>query len=92
MSHHHNCTCGCSHDDVQTITLTTDDDQTMICQVIGTFELDAKDYIVLLPEDGEDAFIYGYSEVDGEEIELRKIEADQEFDKVTKHFLEIYEA
>ncbi len=92
MSHNHDCTCGCSHDDVQTITLTTDDDQTIICQVIGTFELEEKDYIVLLPEGGEDAFIYGYSEVDGEEIELRKIEADQEFDKVTKYFLEIYES
>ncbi len=94
MSDHHDCNCGCScghdHHNVQTIELTTDDGNALTCQVIGTFELDGNDYIALLPEDCEDAFIYGFVE-DGDEIELRKIDADQEFEKVSQHFLSFYE-
>ncbi len=100
MSHQHDhscgsdCTCGCSQhreeSENKVLKLTIDDGSVLECEVIGTFEYDNKDYIVLLPKGEEDAFIYGYRE-EGEEIELRKIEEDVEFEAATEYFLSIIE-
>ena len=88
--------CGCGHDhdeeleeeyDVMVITL--DDGKEMECAVLGVFDLDDKDYIALVPvneEDGEDAFIYKYTEIDGENVDLQVIEDEAEFDKVAAEF------
>lgn len=88
--------CGCGHDhdeeleeeyDVMVITL--DDGKEMECAVLGVFDLDDKDYIALVPvneEDGVDAFIYQYTEIDDENVDLKVIEDEAEFDKVAAEF------
>ena len=96
--HDENCDCGCDHDHeeegYETITLTLDDDSEMVCIVLGIFECEGNDYIALLPEneeDGEDVFIYKYKEVNEEEVELDVIESEEEFEKVSKTFEEIFD-
>ena len=95
--HDENCECGLDHEHeeegYQTITLTLDDDSEMVCIVLGIFECEGNDYIALLPEneeDGEDVFIYKYKEVNEEEVELDVIESEEEFEKVSKTFEEIF--
>ena len=66
----------------------------MVCIVLGIFECDENEYIALLPEneeDGEDVFIYKYKEFDGDEVELDIIESEEEFEKVSKTFEEIFD-
>lgn len=96
--HDENCDYGCDHDHeeegYETITLTLDDDSEMVCIVLGIFECEGNDYIALLPEDeedGEDVFIYKYKEVNEEEVELDVIESEEEFEKVSKTFEEIFD-
>ena len=96
--HDENCDCGCDHDHeeegYETITLTLDDDSEMVCIVLGIFECEGNDYIALLPEDeedGEDVFIYKYKEVNEEEVELDVIGSEEEFEKVSKAYEEIFD-
>lgn len=92
--------CGCDHDhdhdefeeeyDVMVITL--DDGKEMECAVLGVFDLEDKDYIALVPvheEDGVDAFIYQYTEIDDENVDLKVIEDEGEFDKVAAEFMRL---
>lgn len=95
------CDCCCGHDHdhehedgYQTITLTLEDDSEMVCIVLGIFECEDQEYIALLPEDeedGEDVFIYKYKEINEEEVELDTIESEEEFEKVSKTFEEIFD-
>lgn len=91
------CDCGCDHDHeegYQTITLTLDDDSEMVCMVLGIFECDGEDYIALVPEDeedGDDVFLYKYKEISEEEVELDVIESEEEFEKVSNTFEEIFD-
>ena len=87
------CGCGCGHDhvheeDVQKITLTLDDGNELVCSVLGTFDFEEQNYIALLPDDGEDVFIYAFRQ-DGEEIELLMIESDEEYERVGDYFMEL---
>ena len=95
------CGCGCGHDheheedvmDLETMFLTLDDDTEMECGILGVFEvegLEGKEYIALLPLEDETVLLYGYKEV-GDEIELNVIEDDDEFDKVSNAFYDMYE-
>lgn len=95
------CGCGCGHDheheedvmDLETMFLTLDDDTEMECGILGVFEvegLEGKEYIALLPLEDETVLLYEYKEV-GDEIELNVIEDDDEFDKVSKAFYDMYE-
>ena len=95
------CGCGCGHDheheedvmDLETMFLTLDDDTEMECGILGVFEvegLDGKEYIALLPLEDETVLLYEYKEV-GDEIELNVIEDDDEFDKVSNAFYDMYE-
>ena len=69
------------------ITLEFDDDTAVDCYVMGTFELDGKEYIALEPEDGtDDVYIYGYKEISEEEFELVDIIDDDEFEKAVAEF------
>lgn len=99
MSEH--CGCGCGHDhdheeeimDLETMFLTLDDDTEMECGILGIFEvegLEGKEYIALLPLEDETVLLYEYKEV-GDEIELNVIEDDDEFDKVSNAFYDMYE-
>ena len=97
----HNCGCVCGHDhehdddclELETMTLTLEDDTELECTVLGVFEvedIEGKEYIALLPQEDETVLLYEYKELDNDEIELNSIEDDDEFDKVTAAFDEIF--
>lgn len=76
--------------DEMTVTLTLDDDTELECVVITIFEVGGRDYIALLPTEGEDAdtgevYLYRYSEADGQP-ELDNIEDDDEYEIVSDAF------
>lgn len=91
MSENKHETCNHEHDEEQNmIYLTTDEGEEMACAVLGIFEMEGDEYIALLPEDTETAYIYGFKE-DGEEIELIRIEDETEYQKVSDVFLSLWE-
>ena len=74
------------------ITLEFDDDTAVDCFIMGTFEMEGKEYIALAPDDGtDDVYLYGYKQLGGEEFELVEIESEEEFEKVSKTFEEIFD-
>ena len=86
-----NCDCGHDHDDyAESITLTLDDGSEVVCEVLGTFDLNGTDYIVLMPEGDEEVLIYRYKEDDGENIQLEAIDSDEEFAAVSEAFDELF--
>jgi len=89
--HGHDCDCGHDHGEGhQTVTLTMEDDTEMECAVLGTFDLDDKEYIAMVPVDSDEAFIYRFKEDADGEIELSAIEDDEEFQKASAAFYEIF--
>ena len=88
----HDAGCDCGHcddcdEDCDFLTLEFDDGTTAECEILGIFEVEGKEYIALLPDDGsEDVYLYGYKEIGDEEFELVDIVDDAEFDKVCKEF------
>ena len=69
------------------VTLEYDDGTEVETEVMGIFEVDGKEYIALIPDDGsDDVYLYGYVEDDEEEFRLLDIEDEAEFDKVVKEF------
>lgn len=93
------CNCGDSaeHTHVLTegfVTLTLDNDEDIECSIVTTFELDSREYIVLLPldENGEnedgDVWIYRFirdtSGADDHSIEC--IENDDEYEAAADRF------
>lgn len=71
--------------EVDTVTLTLDNDEVVECAILTTYEANGKEYIALLPlnENGEsesgDVYLYRYIEVDGEPT-LENIEDDDEYE------------
>ena len=101
MSDNCGCGCGCGHDhehdeemQLEMITLTLDDDTEMECAVLGIFAvegIEGKEYIALLPAEDETVLLYQYQEDEnGEDIQLDVIEDDDEFDKVSAAFDEMF--
>lgn len=90
--HDHDCGCGCGDDmeEMETMFLTLDDDTEIECGILGVFDVDSKEYIALLPLDDETVLIYAYKEV-GDDIQLDTIESDEEFEKVSQAFYDLYE-
>lgn len=88
--------CGCGHDhdgeemELETMFLTLDDDTEVECGILGVFEVDGQDYIALLPLEDETVLLYHYKE-DGDDIQLDVIEGDDEFEKVSSAFYDLYE-
>jgi len=69
------------------ITLEFDDGEDVECEIMGVFDVDGKEYIALIPEDGsDDVYLYGYKEVGEDEFELEDIEDDAVFEKVVAEF------
>ena len=89
------CNCG-NHDhhhdeeDVEIINLTLEDGSKLKCEVVVIFPLEDKEYVVLLPENSENVFIYGYLETDAGP-ELFSIEDDDEFDKAAQAYNDMEE-
>jgi len=80
-------TCSCADSEADFITLEFDDGAEVECEIMGVFDLDGKEYIALLPEDGsDDVYIYGYKETGDDEFELIDIEDDEEFERVVAEF------
>ena len=77
-----------------TVTLTLDDGEELECVVLTIFEAGGRDYIALLPMDGEDAeegevYLYRYMEdADGNPV-LDNIEDDDEYEIVADAFDEL---
>lgn len=86
---HHSCNCEQDHDHHETILLTTDDGEQINCRVLGTFDVEQKTYIAMLPEDGEDVFVYAFTE-DGDSIQLDRIESDEEYEAVSTAFMALW--
>lgn len=95
MSEKDVCGCGCGHDhdndeEMETMFLTLDDDTEVECGILGVFDVEGKEYIALLPLEDETVLLYEYKEI-GEEIELNVIESDEDFEKVSAAFYDLYE-
>lgn len=74
-----------------TMILTLDNDEELECSIITILEVEGRDYIVLLPLEGDEAeegevFIYRYEEAEKGEPILSNIENDDEFEKVSDAF------
>lgn len=76
-----------------TVTLTLDNDEELICDVLTIFETDGRQYIALLPpideEGNEDGQIYLYRLIDngeGADPDLECILDDKEFEHVSEAF------
>ncbi len=67
------------------ITLEFDDGDSFECGIIGTFELDGKEYIALdALDDTNDVYLYGYVPTD-DDFELLDI-PEEDFDRVAAEF------
>lgn len=90
-SDEHECGCGChSHEGVEMLYLSLNDGKELACQVLGIFEVENKEYIALLPEGGEDVFLYGFEETEEGPL-LSQIESDEEYEMVSETFLSLCE-
>lgn len=96
MGHDPNCDCGCNAEEQEemTVTLTLDDDTEVECVVLTIFEAGEKDYIALLPVNGQEAeegevFLYRYSEDEAGQPNLENIEDDDEYEIVADAFDEL---
>lgn len=79
------------NDDEMFVTLTLDDDSELECIVITIFEAGNKDYIALLPTEGEandegEVYLYRYSESEDGTPELDNIQSDEEYEIVSDAF------
>lgn len=61
------------------------DGEEVHCAIIDEFLMDGKRYIVLYPDDEEDAYIYSYTEDEDGELELFNLD-DEEFEKAVNLF------
>lgn len=80
-----------------TVTLTLDDGKELECVVLTIFEAGERDYIALLPVEGEEAeegevYLYRYSEDKDGNPELENIEDDDEYEVVADAFDEMLDA
>ena len=77
-------------DEAEFITLEYDDGTVVECEIMGIFDVDGKDYIALIPDDGsDDVYIYAYEEKENDEFEILDIEDDALFERVAAEFYAI---
>lgn len=94
--HHHDHEGGCcghhhggGEEEVITLNLELDNGESVECEVVGTFEVDEKEYIALLPENDDRVLLYIYQE-EGDDLILENIEDEEEFERVSDTFWEIF--
>lgn len=80
--------------EAEIIVLEFDDGATVNCEIMGIFDVDGKDYIALIPDDGsDDVWIYAYQETENEDgeadFDIDEIQDEALFEKVAKEFDEI---
>lgn len=80
-----------------TVTLTLDDGSQLECVVLTIFDAGEREYIALLPMDGQEAeegevYLYRYSEDANGNPNLENIEDDEEYEAVADAFDEMLDA
>ena len=83
-----------NEEEEMTVTLTLDDDTEVECVVLTIFTAGERDYIALLPMEGEDSeegevYLYRYSETEDGIPVLDNIEDDDEYEIVADAFDEM---
>lgn len=83
-----------NEEEKMTVTLTLDDDTEVECVVLTIFTAGERDYIALLPMEGEDSeegevYLYRYSETEDGTPVLDNIEDDDEYEIVADAFDEM---
>ncbi len=83
-----------NEEEEMTVTLTLDDDTEVECVVLTIFTAGERDYIALLPMEGEDSeegevYLYRYSETEDGTPVLDNIEDDDEYEVVADAFDEM---
>ncbi len=86
VAHDHHDGCGCG--DQEFMYLETEDGTEVKCEVIGTFDVAQQEYIALLPEGSEAAYIYRFKETE-EGPEVTQIEDDKEYEEVGEIFMSL---
>lgn len=99
MGHDTECNCGCKEQEHEemTVTLTLDDNTEVECVVLTIFTAGEKDYIALLPIEGEEVdegevYLYRYSETEDGQPNLENIEDDKEYELVADAFDEMLDS
>ena len=88
MSEHDNY----SEQDIPTVTLTLDNDETVECTILTIYEVDERKYIALLPlnDEGEseegDVYLYRFIDTNPDEPELENILDDDEYEAAADAF------
>ena len=82
------------NEEEMTVTLTLDDGSELECVVLTIFEAGDKEYIALLPLDGQEAedgevYLYRYSEDENGTPDLENIVSDEEYEIVADAFDEL---
>ena len=83
-----------ANDEEMTVTLTLDDGTDLECVVLTIFEAADREYIALLPLDGNEAedgevYLYRYTEDAEGNPDIQNIESDEEYEIVADAFDEL---
>ncbi len=89
--HEHGDGCGCGGQDHHSVTLTLEDDTELNCPIIDAFEINEQQYMALLHPIDETVLLYRFFENEDESIDLETIDADDEFELVSKTFMALQE-
>ena len=80
------------NEELASVTLDFEDGSSVEAEILGTFDLNDKVYIALLPQDDtDDIYLYGYAENDGDTFELIDIIDDDEYAEVEAEFNRLIE-
>ena len=88
--------CACEHDhdndyEDMTIEIEMEDGKKVECEVLGTFEVEENEYMVLLPQDEDEVILFRYVEdEENEEFELTPIEDEKEFEIASEAYYELF--
>lgn len=96
--HEHGPECNhgedCNHDhdhEEMIIEIELEDGSNLECEILGTFEVEENEYMVLLPKEEEEVILFKYEEdEENEEFELTPIEDEEEFEIASKAYYEIF--
>ena len=94
MAKDNNMNQDAANDEEMTVTLTLDDGTDLECVVLTIFEAADKEYIALLPLDGNEAedgevYLYRYTEDANGNPDIQNIESDEEYEIVADAFDEL---
>lgn len=80
--HNHGPGCGCGAS--KKVVIEFDDETSVECEILGTFDANGKEYVALIAQDGSDEILlYGVKE-DGDDLELIDIEDEEEFQRAAE--------